>query len=168
MSTADPQAQDALAEENVATTTDSVEATPAPVKHVVKTDPKTGEHLGTGRRKSSVARVRLKQGNGSVQINGRDLKEYFPHEQDQNAVMAPLHDTGYAGKVDVRILVIGGGPTGQSGACRMGLGRALLSMDAEVGHQLKDNGHLTRDSRMKERKKYGLHGARRGTQFSKR
>jgi len=141
---------------------------PAPVVHVKKTDPKTGEHLGTGRRKSSVARVRLKSGSGKLEINGKSLSEYFPNQQDQNAVMAPIRDSGYEGKVDVRILVTGGGFTGQSGACRMGLGRALLSMDAEVGHQLKDNGHLTRDSRMKERKKYGLHGARRGTQFSKR
>lgn len=160
MSTADPQTED--------TTTATVEATPAPVEHVVKTDPKTGEHLGTGRRKSGVARVRVKAGSGKITINDRELSEYFPHEQDQNAVMAPIRDSGYEGKIDVRILVTGGGPTGQSGACRMGLGRALLSMDAAVGHQLKDNGHLTRDSRMKERKKYGLHGARRGTQFSKR
>ncbi len=166
MSTADPQTEDVQEEVAVETTTEVVE--PAPVKHIEKTDPKTGEHLGTGRRKSSVARVRIKPGSGKIAINDRELNEYFPHEQDQNAVMAPLRDSGYDGKVDVRILVTGGGPTGQSGACRMGLGRALLSMDAEVGHQLKDNGHLTRDSRMKERKKYGLHGARRGTQFSKR
>ncbi|PQO38609.1 MULTISPECIES: 30S ribosomal protein S9 [Pirellulaceae] len=167
MSTADPQTEDVQAEVAVETTTTEV-AEPAPVKHIEKTDPKTGEHLGTGRRKSSVARVRIKPGSGKIVINDRELNEYFPHEQDQNAVMAPLRDSGYDSKVDVRILVTGGGPTGQSGACRMGLGRALLSMDPEVGHQLKDNGHLTRDSRMKERKKYGLHGARRGTQFSKR
>jgi len=175
MSTADPQTEDVQNEGTEAeatavetTTTETVEPTPAPVKHVEKTDPKTGEHLGTGRRKSSVARVRVKSGSGKISINDRELNEYFPHEQDQNAVMAPIRDSGYEGKIDVRIVVTGGGPTGQSGSCRMGLGRALLSMDAEVGHQLKDNGHLTRDSRMKERKKYGLHGARRGTQFSKR
>ncbi|MBI1249214.1 30S ribosomal protein S9 [bacterium] len=174
MSTADPQTEDVQSEaaaENTAvetTTTDTVEPTPAPVVHVKKTDPKTGEHLGTGRRKSSVARVRLKAGSGKITINDRELTEYFPNLQDQNQVMGPLRDSGYDSKVDVRILVCGGGPTGQSGACRMGLGRALLSYDVEVGHQLKDNGHLTRDSRMKERKKYGLHGARRGTQFSKR
>lgn len=168
MSTADPQSEDVQEEVAVETTTTTEVAEPAPVKHVKKTDPKTGEHLGTGRRKSSVARVRIKPGSGKIAINDRELREYFPHEQDQNAVMAPLRDSGYDSKVDVRILVTGGGPTGQSGACRMGLGRALLSMDPEVGHQLKDNGHLTRDSRMKERKKYGLHGARRGTQFSKR
>ncbi|PQO47123.1 30S ribosomal protein S9 [Blastopirellula marina] len=150
------------------TTTEVVEPTPAPVKHIEKTDPKTGEHLGTGRRKSSVARVRVQSGSGKLVINGKELNDYFPNEQDQNAVMAPIRDSNYVGKIDVRISVLGGGPSGQSGACRMGLGRALLSMDAEVGHQLKDNGHLTRDSRMKERKKYGLHGARRGTQFSKR
>lgn len=175
MSTADPQTEDVQNEGTGAeatavdtTATETVEATPAPVKHVEKTDPKTGEHLGTGRRKSSVARVRVKSGSGKITINDRELIEYFPHEQDQNAVMAPIRDSGYEGKIDIRIVVTGGGPTGQSGACRMGLGRAILSMDAEVGHQLKDNGHLTRDSRMKERKKYGLHGARRGTQFSKR
>ena len=168
MSTADPQTEDVQSEGVETTTTETVEATPAPVVHVKKTDPKTGEHLGTGRRKSSVARVRLKSGSGKITINDRELAEYFPNLQDQNQVMGPLRDSGYDGKVDVRILVCGGGPTGQSGACRMGLGRALLSYDVEVGHQLKDNGHLTRDSRMKERKKYGLHGARRGTQFSKR
>lgn len=175
MSTADPQTEDVQNEGTEAeatavetTTTETVEVAPAPVVHVVKTDPKTGEHLGTGRRKSSVARVRIKSGSGKIVINDRELNEYFPNEQDQNSVMAPIRDSGYEGKIDIRILVTGGGPTGQSGACRMGLGRALLSMDADVGHQLKDNGHLTRDSRMKERKKYGLHGARRGTQFSKR
>lgn len=170
MSTADPQTEDVQAEGMPAetTTTEVVEPTPAPVKHIEKTDPKTGEHLGTGRRKSSVARVRVQSGSGKLVINGKELNDYFPNEQDQNAVMAPIRDSNYVGKIDVRISVLGGGPSGQSGACRMGLGRALLSMDAEVGHQLKDNGHLTRDSRMKERKKYGLHGARRGTQFSKR
>ena len=170
MSTADPQTEDVQAEGVPAetTTTEVVEPTPAPVKHIEKTDPKTGEHLGTGRRKSSVARVRIKSGSGKLVINGKELNDYFPNEQDQNAVMAPIRDSDYVGKIDVRISVLGGGPSGQSGACRMGLGRAILSMDAEVGHQLKDNGHLTRDSRMKERKKYGLHGARRGTQFSKR
>ena len=170
MSTADPQTEDVQAEGVPAetTTTEVVEPTPAPVKHIEKTDPKTGEHLGTGRRKSSVARVRIKSGSGKLVINGKELNDYFPNEQDQNAVMAPIRDSDYVGKIDVRISVLGGGPSGQSGACRMGLGRALLSIDPEVGHQLKDNGHLTRDSRMKERKKYGLHGARRGTQFSKR
>lgn len=138
------------------------------ITHRAKKDPKTGEILGTGRRKSSVARVRLIAGSGKLLINDRELEVFFPHLQDQNAVLAPLKDSDYFGKVDVRIRVEGGGPSGQSGACRMGLGRALVSLDESVAPTLKDQGHLTRDSRMKERKKYGLHGARRGTQFSKR
>jgi len=151
---------------------DSGETTDAPrtvvITHSAKKDPKTGEILGTGRRKSSVARVRLIAGSGKLVINERELKVFFPNLQDQNAVLAPLKDSGYFGKVDVRIRVEGGGPSGQSGACRMGLGRALVSLDETIAATLKDQGHLTRDSRMKERKKYGLHGARRGTQFSKR
>ncbi|MFI4876084.1 MAG: 30S ribosomal protein S9 [Blastopirellula sp. JB062] len=144
---------------------DVVETAPAPVK---KVQPVDGVILGTGRRKSSIARVRIKNGDGAITINGRSLEDFFPNIQDQAAFMGPLHDTGYTGKVDVRILVNGGGTTGQAGACRMGIGRALAQLDESVFPVLRENGHLTRDSRMKERKKYGLRGARRGTQFSKR
>ena len=135
---------------------------------LVKTDKITGDALGTGRRKSSVARVRVRAGSGKVTINRRDLKEYFPIDQDQKNVLEVLEAVGKTGEVDVVINVRGGGNTGQSGACRMGIARALVSYDGELFTVLRDGGFLTRDSRMKERKKPGLHGARRGTQFSKR
>nr|WP_040353263.1 30S ribosomal protein S9 [Blastopirellula marina] len=130
--------------------------------------PAEGVVLGTGRRKSSVARVRIKSGSGKISINDRSLEDFFPNLQDQVSFMGPLQDTGYVDKIDIRILVNGGGTSGQAGACRMGLGRALAKMDENAFPALRENGHLTRDSRMKERKKYGLRGARRGTQFSKR
>ena len=134
----------------------------------VKKDKTNGDALGTGRRKSSVARVRIRSGSGKIVINGRDLEVYFPIEADRKAVLEPLSATGQKESVDVMIRVSGGGNTGQSGACRMGIARALVSHDSELFPTLRDNGFLTRDARMKERKKYGLHGARRGTQFSKR
>lgn len=134
----------------------------------VKRDKVTGDALGTGRRKSSVARVRIREGNGKVVINKRDVEDYFKNEQDRRELLGPLQATGKLQGVDVLIRVHGGGTTGQAGACRMGIARALCSFDTELFPQLRDNGHLTRDSRMKERKKYGLRGARRGTQFSKR
>ena len=135
---------------------------------MAKTDQKTGEALGTGRRKSSVARVRVKPGSGSIVINGKTLDDYFPITADRRAVTDPLNAAGAIESVDVRISVIGGGTTGQSGACKMGIARALVNYDTEHFTTLRDGGFLTRDSRMKERKKCGLHGARRGTQFSKR
>ena len=134
----------------------------------VKKDKVNGDALGTGRRKSSVARVRVRPGSGKVVINKRELDDYFRNDQDRTAVLAPLRLTGQEATVDVVIRVHGGGLTGQSGACKMGLSRALVSYDTELFGALRDNGFLTRDSRMKERKKYGLRGARRGTQFSKR
>ncbi len=133
-----------------------------------KTDSKTGEALGTGRRKSSVARVRVKPGSGNVVVNGKSLEEYFPVYQDQRAIVDTLNAVSMKETVDVRISVNGGGTTGQSGACKMGIARALVNYDTEHFAALRDGGFLTRDSRMKERKKPGLHGARRGTQFSKR
>ena len=133
-----------------------------------KTDQNTGEALGTGRRKSSVARVRVKTGGGNIVINGKPLDQYFPNTQDQRALTDVLDAVGCRESVDIRISVMGGGSTGQSGACRMGIARALTSFDTEFFPALRDGGFLTRDSRMKERKKCGLHGARRGTQFSKR
>ena len=128
----------------------------------------SNDSLGTGRRKSSVARVRIRPGSGKIVINKRPLEEYFPNIQDQTAVKGPLEASGQLGDVDVLIRVHGGGNTGQAGACRMGIGRALVSHDEANFHAMRDGGFLTRDSRMKERKKPGLRGARRGTQFSKR
>jgi small subunit ribosomal protein S9 len=124
--------------------------------------------LGTGRRKTAVARVRLRGGSGKILINKRPLDEYFPNVQDRNTLLGPLKETGQESSVDVLIRVSGGGATGQSGACRMGIARALCSYNEELFPPLRDGGFLTRDSRMKERKKYGLRGARRGVQFSKR
>ena len=135
---------------------------------MAKTDQKTGEALGTGRRKSSVARVRVKEGSGNITINGKKLEEFFVNEQDRRAVLDTFKAAESLDKVDARIIVNGGGVSGQSGACRMGVARALVNYDTENFAALRDGGFLTRDSRMKERKKPGLHGARRGTQFSKR
>ena len=134
----------------------------------IKKDKTTGQALGTGRRKSSVARVRVAPGSGKVTINNKDIKDYFPLVQDQNAIYSTLAVVGKLNAFDIFIRVSGGGPTGQSGACKMGLARALCSYDTEMFQALRDNGFLTRDSRMNERKKPGLHGARRGVQFSKR
>lgn len=124
--------------------------------------------LGTGRRKTSVARVRLRSGNGTITINGRPFDEYFTIEQDRRNVLAPLEGAGRRNDFDVLIRATGGGKTGQSGACLLGIARALKKLDQEAETALRQQGLLTRDSRMKERKKYGLRGARRGTQFSKR
>lgn len=124
--------------------------------------------LGTGRRKTSVARVRIRSGSGKITINKRELEEYFPVAQHSNAVLAPLQHCGVRDTVDVVIRVHGGGPTGQAGACMQGIARALVKHDSELHDALREKEYLTRDSRMKERKKPGLHGARRGTQFSKR
>lgn len=128
----------------------------------------TGEALGTGRRKSSVARVRIKSGSGKLLINKKPLEEYFNCPQDQRAITDTLDVVQARDSVDVVINVSGGGTTGQAGACRMGVARALVGYNEEFFGALRDGSFLTRDSRMKERKKPGLHGARRGTQFSKR
>jgi small subunit ribosomal protein S9 len=105
---------------------------------------------------------------GKVLINQRSVEEYFPNEQDRNNVIAPLSAVGKQSDMDIVIRVHGGGTSGQAGACRMGIARALNSYDEEFYTVLRDGGYLTRDARMKERKKYGLRGARKGTQFSKR
>ena len=123
---------------------------------------------GTGRRKSSVARVRVYQGTGKVTINDRPIDEYFGLETLKVVVRQPLVATETADKFDVLVNVHGGGYTGQAGAIRHGISRALLEADAEYRPVLKANGFLTRDPRMKERKKYGLKAARRAPQFSKR
>lgn len=131
-------------------------------------DTKTNEFLGTGRRKTSVARVRLATGNGKITVNGRTFDNYFPMETLRATVSQPLTITGTAEKLDVRVNVSGGGPNGQAGAVRHGIARALLKFDAALRPSLKAEGLLTRDPRMKERKKYGQPGARKRFQFSKR
>lgn len=123
---------------------------------------------GTGRRKTSVARVRIRPGSGEFFVNGKTMKEFFPRGVDQSAVHGPLKSLGVLGKVDVFVNVRGGGITGQAGAVRMGLGRALVGLYPDAHDTLRDNGHLTRDPRMVERKKYGLAGARRSFQWVKR
>ena len=123
---------------------------------------------GTGRRKSSVARVRLYQGTGKVTINGRDIDDYFGLETLKLIVRQPLNLTETAEKFDIECRVAGGGVTGQAGAIRHGISRALLQADGEFRSVLKKEGFLTRDPRMKERKKPGLKAARRAPQFSKR
>ncbi len=128
----------------------------------------SNEALGTGRRKTSVARVRIRPGSGKITVNGRELEEFFRIEQDRNAITVPLDYCEVRDKVDVAIRVSGGGTTGQAGACTQGIARALLKHDSDLIEKLREKNFLTRDARMKERKKYGLHGARRGTQFSKR
>lgn len=134
----------------------------------VQKDKINGDALGTGRRKSSVARVRVRAGSGKITVNGRDLEEYFTEEQDRRWILEVLDACEQRENVDVLVRASGGGNTGQSGAVRMGLARALMSYNEEFFPALRDGGFLTRDARMKERKKPGLHGARRGTQFSKR
>ncbi len=134
----------------------------------IKKDKLTGDCLGTGRRKTSVARVRIRPGNGKFIVNGRELAEYFLTEREIRIVTDTLDQVGKRDSVDVHVNVSGGGMIGQAGAIRMGLARALVALDEEAFGPLRDGGFLTRDSRMKERKKYGLRGARRGVQFSKR
>ena len=124
---------------------------------------------GTGRRKSSVARVRVyENGTGNITINGRDIDNYFGLDTLKMVVRQPLATTDLLGKVDVVVTVCGGGVTGQAGAIRHGISRALLLVNGEFRPTLKAAGFLTRDPRMKERKKYGLKAARRAPQFSKR
>ncbi|MDO4805385.1 MAG: 30S ribosomal protein S9 [Lachnospiraceae bacterium] len=123
---------------------------------------------GTGRRKSSVARVYVAPGNGKITVNKRDIDDYFGMETLKVVVRQPLVAVDGIGKYDVTVSVRGGGYTGQAGAIRHGLARALCKMDGELRPTLKKAGYLTRDPRMKERKKYGLKGARRAPQFSKR
>ena len=126
------------------------------------------QYYGTGRRKKSTARVRLVPGSGRVTINNRDAEEYFPYDTQRLILKQPLVATETEGTYDVLVNVHGGGLTGQAGAIRHGVARALLEADPDYRTTLKRAGFLTRDPRMKERKKYGLKGARRAPQFSKR
>ena len=125
-------------------------------------------YYGTGRRKSSVARVYLVPGSGKITVNKRDIEEYFGLETLKLIIRQPLEVTGTTGKFDISINVCGGGTTGQAGDIRHGISRALLEADSDFRPALKKAGFLTRDPRMKERKKYGLKAARRAPQFSKR
>ncbi len=129
---------------------------------------KTAQFYGTGRRKKSIARVYLVPGTGNITINKRSLDEYFGLETLKVIVRQPLAATETADKYDINVNVKGGGYTGQAGAIRHGIARALLQVDADFRPVLKKAGYLTRDPRMKERKKYGLKAARRAPQFSKR
>lgn len=150
---------------------------------MAETKTKKKDYLGTGRRKTAVARVRLAEGTGQISINGRPLEEYFTEDKDRRAVRAPLEVTDTANRIDMRVLVCGGGFTGQAGAICQGVARALKSMfglgtepaapegessEISMAKKLRDSGYLTRDGRMKERKKYGLKAARKAFQFSKR
>jgi small subunit ribosomal protein S9 len=126
------------------------------------------EYYGTGKRKSSTARVRLLPGAGQVIVNKRDLSEYFKNETQRTVIRYPLAVTDNLGKFDIRANVNGGGTSGQAGAIRLGIANALLKFNAELRPRLKRAGLLTRDSRIKERKKYGQKGARKRFQFSKR
>ena len=123
---------------------------------------------GTGRRKSAVARVRIRPGTGKISINEREINDYFTKEVDRKAIFGPLEVTNTGGKMDIFITCIGGGQSGQAGAIVMGLARALAKYDGSLEAALRSARFMTRDSRMKERKKYGQRGARRKFQFSKR
>ncbi len=169
-----------MAEENATPTPaepTAAAATPdAPVATAEQPSPRTappppeGQHYfwGTGRRKKSIARVRIRPGSGKIIVNKREADEYFPAERDRNAVVSPLLATGMAGDWDVWVNVSGGGLTGQAGAVMLGLARALSEAVPDLEHALRGEGLLTRDARMKERKKPGQPGARRRFQFSKR
>lgn len=126
------------------------------------------QYYGTGRRKSSVARVRLVPGTGKITVNKRELNDYFGRQTLELIVKQPLNLTNTVEQYDVIATVAGGGPSGQAGAIRHGISRALLDVDGELRQSLKKSGFLTRDPRMKERKKYGLKKARKASQFSKR
>jgi small subunit ribosomal protein S9 len=126
------------------------------------------QHRATGRRKTSVARVRLVPGSGAITVNKRTLDEYFPNNVLKMIIKQPLLSTETAERFDIHVAVTGGGPSGQAGAIRHGISRALTDYNAELRKRLKKDGFLSRDPRMKERKKYGQRGARARFQFSKR
>jgi len=126
------------------------------------------QFYGTGRRKTSAARVHMRAGSGNIVVNGRPLDEYFGRETARMVVRQPLELTDTLDKVDIKVSVTGGGSSGQAGAIRHGITRALISYDEEMKGSLRKAGFVTRDARMVERKKIGLHKARRATQFSKR
>ena len=147
-------------------TTESAEAAAAP--RVARRPVITGHAAGTGRRKEAIARVRIVPGTGQWTINGRSLDAYFPNKVHQQIVSEPFVTLGAEGKFDVIARIVGGGVTGQAGALRLGIARALTLVDPESRPPLKKAGFLTRDARVKERKKYGLKKARKAPQYSKR
>src|SRR5580704_5475763 len=165
-----------MAEETEQTVTEEkapAEKAPAEKTPAAKTEPaapakKPTYTWGVGRRKSAVARVRIAPGSGKIEINGRTLNDYFTAEKDRKSIFGPLEVTNTGGKMDIWARCNGGGHTGQAGAIVMGLGRALAKYDTTLEVALRGSRFLTRDSRMKERKKYGQRGARRRFQFSKR
>ncbi len=169
-----------MADESTMETTEPAGGLDAPAQTAAPTEPAVqltqprpipaGRHWfwGTGRRKTSVARVRIRPGKGNFLINGRRVDAFFSELQDRNDMLAPLQVTKTEGALDVYVRVTGGGPTGQAGAVRLGLSRALKEYDPSIEQALRDNGFLTVDSRQVERKKYGQSGARRRFQFSKR
>lgn len=165
-----PEVKDTAAGENLTIGPDATEAKPeeAAQKETQKAEPKGGYWWGTGRRKSSVARVRIRPGEGKMLINKKALDDYFDRKQDRNAVLAPLQTVKAEKTFDIFVNVKGGGTTGQSGATRLGIARALKNFDPNLVQPLRDGGHLTRDARMVERKKPGQAGARKRFQFSKR
>jgi small subunit ribosomal protein S9 len=126
------------------------------------------QYRGTGKRKTSVARVILRPGDGATWFNGRTIEDYFPRESQRTLALSPIRVAGLEGKYDIRVRVHGGGFSGQAGAVRHGLARALVDADPELRVSLKREGFLARDARMVERKKAGLHKARKAPQFSKR
>ena len=126
------------------------------------------QYRGTGKRKTSVARVILRPGDGATWFNGRTIEDYFPRESQRSLALSPIRVAGLEGKYDIRVRVHGGGFSGQAGAVRHGLARALVEADPELRVSLKREGFLARDARMVERKKAGLHKARKAPQFSKR
>ncbi len=152
------------------TTTEPETISPTAATQTSPAGPKTKPSYiwGVGRRKSSVARVRIAPGSGKIAINERELNEYLTNERDRKGIFGPLEVTNTGGKMDVLVNADGGGPTGQTGAIVMGLARALAKYDQSLEAPLRGAEFLTRDSRMKERKKYGQRGARRKFQFSKR
>jgi len=128
----------------------------------------TLQYYGTGKRKSSSARVYMMPGAGEIKVNKRDLADYFPNETQRTVIRSPLVVTDSMGRFDLKVTVDGGGISGQAGAIRLGIAKALLEFSSELRPRLKKAGMLTRDSRIKERKKYGQKGARKRFQFSKR
>jgi small subunit ribosomal protein S9 len=144
------------------------EATTTAPESTEAKQPKPTYTWGVGRRKTACARVRIAPGSGKIEINGRTLNDFLTAERDRKMIFGPLEVTNVAGKMDVWVNADGGGLAGQAGAIVMGLGRALAKYDSSLEVPLRNAGYLTRDSRMKERKKYGQRGARRRFQFSKR
>ena len=165
---ADQTAEDAKAEDAKVDVADVAVAAAQVAQKPAATPDKGGFIWGTGRRKSSVARVRIRPGDGKLVINKHKVEEYFTQPQDCQAVFAPLKALNIENHFDIFIKVSGGGTTGQSGAAKLGIARALASYDPSLVSQLRDGGYLTRDGRMVERKKPGQRGARRKFQFSKR